>query len=236
MKYMGSKRRIAAELLSVMLPHRTASQCWVEPFVGGANMIEGVEGCRIGSDSNEYLIALLKELQLQTPFNPPFVGEKLYKEIQRNKQNYPAWLVGYAGFNFSFGAKFFGGYRRDVAGGNRDENETKQNRQVLNSLRKQQAKILGVDFYCCSYDLLEIPPHSLIYCDPPYQGTTKYSSTFDSNSFWSWCREMVGGGHTVFVSEYNAPSDFVCVWEKRMSSNLDVSLKDRYRIERLFTL
>lgn len=27
-------------------------------------------------------------------------------------------------------------------------------------------------------------------------------------------------GHTVFVSEYEAPSDFKCVWEGQVSNNL----------------
>ena len=36
---------------------------WVEPFVGGANMIDKVDGKRIGNDSHKHLIALHKALQ-----------------------------------------------------------------------------------------------------------------------------------------------------------------------------
>jgi DNA adenine methylase len=35
----------------------------VEPFVGGANVIDKVQGKRIGGDKNEYVIALFKALQ-----------------------------------------------------------------------------------------------------------------------------------------------------------------------------
>ena len=61
---MGSKNRIAKHILPIMLEHRKEGQYWVEPFVGGANMIDKVEGLRIGNDSHVYLIALLKALQM----------------------------------------------------------------------------------------------------------------------------------------------------------------------------
>ena len=58
MKYMGSKNRIAKEILPIMLKER-GQRTWVEPFVGGANMIDKVQGERIGADLNEYVIAYL---------------------------------------------------------------------------------------------------------------------------------------------------------------------------------
>ena len=59
MKYMGSKNRIAKYILPIMLAKRGSNQYWVEPFVGGANMIDKVSGKRIGSDSNFYTISAL---------------------------------------------------------------------------------------------------------------------------------------------------------------------------------
>ena len=61
MKYMGSKNRIAKHILPIMLEHRTEGMTWVEPFVGGANMIDKVEGKRIGADINFYLIDALSQ-------------------------------------------------------------------------------------------------------------------------------------------------------------------------------
>ena len=60
MKYMGSKNRIAKHILPIMLKDRKEGQYWVEPFVGGANMIDKVEGNRIGADFNESVIKALK--------------------------------------------------------------------------------------------------------------------------------------------------------------------------------
>jgi len=44
MKYMGSKNRIAKHLLPIMLAEceKHNIEKWVEPFVGGANMIDKV--------------------------------------------------------------------------------------------------------------------------------------------------------------------------------------------------
>jgi len=44
MKYMGSKNRIAKHLLPIMLAEceKHGITKWVEPFVGGANMIDKV--------------------------------------------------------------------------------------------------------------------------------------------------------------------------------------------------
>jgi len=113
---MGSKNRIAKYILPIILKDRKPNQWYVEPFCGGCNSLDKVQNPRIGNDSNRYLVALLKELQTQIPVSPPHVGEQEYKDIQKNKEKYPDWLVGYAGFNLSFAAKFFGGYRRDKAG------------------------------------------------------------------------------------------------------------------------
>ena len=230
MKYMGSKNRIARHILPIILKDRKPEQWYVEPFCGGCNSLDKVDNPRIGNDSNRYLVALLKEMQMRVPFTPPHIGEKDYKEIRRNKDKYPDWLVGYVGFNLSFAAKFFGGYCRDKAGVRDYENEAQQNLLV------QQKLLVGVDFCCTDYRNLCIPDSSIIYCDPPYMGTTQYKDKFEHEVFYDWCRDMRRKGHIVFVSEYNMPRDFSCLWEKDVSSNLDVLSKGRRRTEKLFCL
>lgn len=227
MKYMGSKNRIAQHILPIMLAYRRPDQYWVEPFVGGGNMIDKVSGNRIGADINKYLIALLKEMQKDN-FSLPFVGEKEYQDIRNNKENYPDYIVGYAGFQLSFGAKWFGGYRRDKVGIRDYQNEAQQN------LKSQQNMIKDIDFYCCDYMELNIPWHSIVYCDPPYKDTTKYKDNFDHIIFWQWCRDMVVKGHTVFVSEYNAPDDFECIWQKEIVSSLTKDTGRKKAVEKLF--
>jgi len=78
----------------------------------------------------------------------------------------------------------------------------------------------------------EIP--SLIYCDPPYAGTVGYSDkSFNSLQFWKWCRERVSDGHTVFVSEYNAPPDVREVMRIEHSTRVNKGNATK-RVEKLF--
>src|SRR6185312_9008230 len=70
-------------------------------------------------------------------------------------------------------------------------------------------------------------------CDPPYRGTTPYKGGFNSDEFWEWTRKVACKAN-VFVSEYVAPSDFKCVWEKRVTSSLTKDTGSKEGIERLF--
>ena len=66
MRYVGSKRRLAKKLLPIIQQGLKVypKGMYIEPFVGGANMITEVKHhTRIGYDANKYLIALLKEAQ-----------------------------------------------------------------------------------------------------------------------------------------------------------------------------
>ena len=49
---MGSKNRHAKDLLPIILKNRRDDQWYVEPFVGGFNMIDKVPGLRLANDTN----------------------------------------------------------------------------------------------------------------------------------------------------------------------------------------
>lgn len=228
MKYMGSKNRIAKHLLPIMLKERTDGMTWVEPFVGGANMIDKVCGNRIGADLNEYLIEALISIRdciSDLPKNNKEFTEADYKKL-KNSNDYK--YKGYAGFAFSYGGKWLGGWRRDGKGQRDYINESYRN------ALKQTPRLKGVKFVNENYQDLQIPPNSLIYCDPPYAGTTKYKNDFDHKAFWEWCRDKSNDGHTVFISEYNAPDDFVCIWQKEIVSSLTKDTGSKHSVEKLF--
>lgn len=229
MKYMGSKNRIAKDILPLMLKNRKDGQYWVEPFVGGANMIDKVTGNRIGADINKYLIACLDAIA--NGWTPDSLwSESFYNELKNNKDDYSLAMVGYAGFALSYAGKWFGGWCRDSAGKRNYPLEAYKN------AIKQQPKLKGIKFFTSSYNDLDIPSNSIIYCDPPYASTTKYKDDFDHNKFWIWCEQKVKEGHTVYVSEYNAPSNWICIWEKEITSSLTQDTGSKKAKERLFTL
>ena len=74
-------------------------------------------------------------------------------------------------------------------------------------------------------------------CNPPYQGTTEYKDReFDHEQFYEWCREQAKH-NVVFVSEYDAPDDFECVWSQEVKSSLSangVSGGSKKSVEKLF--
>lgn len=235
MKYMGSKARHAKELLPIILKDHTSDMWYVEPFVGGANMIDKVDPLiapkRLGCDVHEYLIALWQAVSKGwTP--PDSFTEEQYNDMRINKDKYPKELVGYVGFALSYSGKWFGGWRRDGAGKRDYVTESYKNahKQFPNliGVHFQNKSVFDIDFTRCG--------KATIYCDPPYSGTTKYKDDFDHERFYIWCRDRHKEGHRVFVSEYSMPDDFKCVWQKEVNSSLTKNTGNKKATEKLFTL
>lgn len=230
MKYMGSKARFAKDLLPIILKDRKPNQPYLEPFAGGMNMIDKVDGIRIANDQHQELMAMWQALIYDNWDPPQLVSEDEYKHIKYNQDEYPKHLVGYVGFN-SFGGKWFAGYRRDKEGKRDYWGEHYRN------ITKQVPKLEGIQLSCQSYLNLKVPKNSIIYCDPPYAATTKYRDKFNHEQFWDWCRQQSKAGHQIFISEYNAPDDFTCIWEKGSKTTFSwhaENLSTKVALERLF--
>lgn len=70
-----------------------------------------------------------------------------------------------------------------------------------------------VEFEWADYKTLSFSD-CLIYCDPPYKNTTKFTGTpeFDTDEFWEVMRKW-SKNNDVYISEYETPNDFECVLE-----------------------
>ena len=71
----------------------------------------------------------------------------------------------------------------------------------------------------------------VVYCDPPYKNTNDYGIKFDSDAFWEWARTR---NYPVYVSEYQAPDDFVSICSKEKRSILNDKSPTAPRTENLF--
>ena len=230
MKYVGSKNRHAKYILPIILNGRTKEQWYVEPFVGGGNMIDKVVGNRLGNDSHEYIIELLKSVG--DGWIPPHtITFEDYTDARLYKDRYKPALLGFIGFGCAYSGKWFGGYARGNDSKGNPRNYANESR---NNLLKQASGLKGIVWKTGSYLDLYIPDRSIIYCDPPYNNTTKYRDSFDHNVFWEWVRVKTKEGHSVFVSEYEAPSDFVCLWEKEVNNSLTKQTGSKKGVEKLF--
>lgn len=227
MRYLGGKYRIAKYIVPHIQAELHDEQWYVEPFAGGMNVMSEVDhDLRIAGDKHPYLIALFKAL-VNSGWEPPdFISEEAYMDVRSNKTKYPGQFVGYVGFN-SFAEKWFAGYPN--GDGSRDR-WAEQKRHLM----KQAERLKGVKFYCSDYASLAIPDNSVIYCDPPYAGTSGYTasvSVFNSQRFWQWAERMGREGNTVFVSEYQAPPDnWSCVWEKEVANSVKRTSKSTERL------
>lgn len=235
MRYVGSKNRISKELAPIIQSYITdETKGYIEPFVGGANMIDKIE-CKnkFGSDIHEELIELLKYIQVLNNKLPSVISEEEYKKVKNNRNNYEKWYVGFVGFCSSFGAKYFGGYARD----GKNDNSGKWSVGAIKNIEKQRKNLQEIKFKCCSYDEINNIKGYVIYCDIPYKGTLKYTTDFDYEKFYEWAKEM-SLYNIVLISEYSMPDDFECIWFKEAKVNLDSNKKandnKNDRIEKLF--
>lgn len=149
---------------------------------------------------------------------PDGISREEYAAVRENKAGFDPWYVGCVGFLASYNGKFFGGYAGTVhtkAGTIRDYyDEAKRN------LQRQAAAFGNISFARFDYRMLGFND-CVIYCDPPYAGTTKYESEFDHSEFWNTMRRW-SENNIVIISEENAPPDFKAIWQgdvKRTQDN-----------------
>lgn len=225
MYYFGGKFRTSTQISSY-INSKIGDRNYIEPFVGGAWVLHKIKARqRHASDICKPLISLYQKLQ--QGWDPPSeVSETEYSLAKQGKLSEE--LEAFIGFGCSFSGKWFGGYARDSSGRNYAKN-------ARNSLLKKRSGLLNVSFTHSSYLDLNIDSESLIYCDPPYSGTTGYPAAgdFDSNTFWNWVRKE-STNSIVLVSEYKAPEDFISVLDMETKTDLRVQGKKEPRIERIF--
>lgn len=239
MRYVGSKNKLAKDLAPIIQSYITeGTKGYLEPFVGGANMIDKIK-CKkkIGCDIHKQLIALLNFAKDNADQLPDRILEDEYKNVQNNKEKFPDWYVGLVGFCASFGAKYFGGYARD----SRDDNSGKWSVGAINNLKKQVPQLQDTEFWNKKFQDLPLDKIKgyVIYCDIPYRGTTKYhTNEFPYDEFYEWVKKA-STYNTVLISEYDMPEDFTCIYSKEVKTLLDSNKSSgndtSTRIEKLFT-
>lgn len=241
MVYQGSKRKLVKYLKPIIEKFlENNDRKYVEPFVGGANLIDYIN-CkeRYGYDINFYLISLLKHFQNNT--NQPYieVSKELWSDVKQHYKNgnvenkYENWFIGYVGFIGSFCGKFFDGYgNREIAP------ERNLIKERYNNLLKQvnQPTFNEIQFETKSFVDLDIS-NSIIYLDPPYTNTRQYNSIkkFDKQLLIDKCKEWNKHNNIILLSELE-PLDndnWVCIWKKDYKYQMGTKAKNDV-VEKLF--
>lgn len=241
MRYLGGKHKIAKHFLPLILAGRKSDQYFVEPFSGGCNVTTKVVGPRMANDMNHYLIAMFKAV-VRGWLPPTYVSAGDYYAIKSSPENYPPELVGFVGVACSFGGKFLDVYARSSRG--HAMRKTTHNVKGRSSYAQEQFNVMqsvkpllkDVVFTSIDYRAMVIPPGSIVYCDPPYVGTSGYKGTgdFDSVAFWAWVRNA-SMYNRVYVSEFKAPKDFKVFWKRDRIDNLNaVNSRQNIVSEKIF--
>ena len=231
MSYLGGKCKNADHIVAVLNSDAYDGMQYLEPFVGYCHVLRRVrnKASYAASDANALLLALLTGVQQNAPL--PEVTRERYDVLRRTDEI--TLERGVAAFTYSFNGKEWGGYTSSYTRrSGRVDDIPGSRRRYYDALRANDT-FKQTRLECRDYRELT-PRDMLIYCDPPYAGTTPYGKrTFDSDEFWEVMRRW-SKNNVVFVSEYTAPDDFVCVASADKKSCVGGGHTQRNRVERLF--
>lgn len=244
MRYLGGKHKIGEEISKKMVklhPPLTVDG-YLEPFCGSLGVFKYMTQYNyktaIASDIQPDLIEMWKQVQNNTIVVPEDVDETEYNRLKLLNNRVPCAKKAMVGFFLSFGGKYFGGFAPKW-----EKKDGKDYLQTLkNGIEKMKPLIQRENVFFQHSSYLEWKPKNMvIYCDPPYKNTEKYTANakhgdFDHDLFWDTMR-LWSKDNYVYVSEQSAPPDFKSLWSHQKKRTLSNNLKNRkVKIEHLYTL
>lgn len=172
------------------------------------------------SDANKLTVGALTLGQSQFRFDLSTLDEGYYYRVKQ-AEALGDGIRGAVAFGLSFGGKEWGGVARPVA----------KYAAAWNRWADRFGALTNVRVALAEYQTLVCEPESIIYCDPPYDGTTGYKTgRFDTQAFWAWCKRIAAEGHKVFVSSEHTPFRLVAEFSRNRNTNGNSS----GRIDRLW--
>lgn len=251
MRYSGSKAKIAKYIIPFIMNELKPGFKYVEPFVGGCNVIDKVDWeNKVGYDNNSYVISLWAAIRLGVAFNiPKEVTEAQYNEMKELAKKgscsvtYPRYMIGYVGNACSYGSAWFNGYAKINL--KRGENHILEAyhgfiKQIRDFKYLHSTYFTTGDYknaFAVETGLGE-NKNVVFYCDPPYKNTKGYKDrNFNHDEFWNIVRAYSKLGIKVFVSEYEAPDDFKCIWSMEKKDGMGTTkcgCKQKIKVEKLF--
>jgi DNA adenine methylase len=224
--YHGGKQRIGLEIaenihiLSTILEDHGRIQIkgYCEPFCGMLGVYRHIPELfedhipklkYKAGDANESVIKMWQSAQ--KGWKPPTLKYSKSKFMQLAGDGKSSAEKGFVGHFYGYMGKYFKPFRNDVS-----ITRIQRSAQRVSQMAQDLSMVL---FSAGGYSQFSHVKNYIIYCDPPYEVQNYYydeknnKQKFDHEAFWNWCRKM-SENNLVFVSEYNAPSDFKLVWEK----------------------
>ena len=192
---------------------RQDGQPYVEPFVGGANVMSRISahGPREGSDLHGSLIDFWRSFQGGwSPPDPEEITREIYDALKEAAMVGPDGIAAmtteeradlvWVGYGCSYGGMWFNGRK-----------STKDIRGSVNTLLKQRAGLADVQFQLHDYRWYEQQGYEdcVVYADPPYQGRDGFEAvgnSFRHDEFWDVMHKLAQKRNTVLVTEATLPA------------------------------
>ena len=213
MQYMGGKHRQAKDIRKIIAELRGDRTRYVEPFTGGGSVLAAVApdfDHAVGADASASLVALWQAV-IFGGWTPPIdMTQDEYNDIRNDET--PSAFRGWAGYGASYQGKYFGGFNGNAT--HRDymaENARGLERKAAILREHPNLTLVHAD-----YTDHTVNADTVVYCDPPYAGTTAYKAAdaFDHEWFWETAHRWSEMGALVLVHEYTAPKWWVPVHTK----------------------
>lgn len=228
MQYFGGKNRIGRQLASVINKY-IGDKDFYSLFTGSGGVEQYIKANnKYYNDLHPFLKILYDELVtgwlptiqecsdlLNVDFNDYYSKEieNFYFSINRRKDLFDIYntrqraYICMIGFSCGYGGKWMNGFAR---------NKTKDNyfKTGINSLQKKLDNDLFNNlrnFTTLDYKTYANIKNAVVYCDPPYDSTTGFTTgKFDNNEFWEFATNL-SKNNIVFISEYKAHENFQAI-------------------------
>jgi DNA adenine methylase len=201
---MGGKHTISKQLTDFIKSQVNPFEYeFYDLFCGSCGIVKNMQEFKkvIANDIEEDLYLFWKD-DFALDFLPNEIEYKLYKQDPN-----PSQKRCFYRFFLSYGGRSWGGYAQRHCNSERDFFQ-----EFKNSYNKIKPMLKNVEFHNKSYLEFDVE-NCVIYCDPPYEGTQGYGSSFNHDEFWDYMKYL-SQKNIVFISCETCPPDFVVVWKK----------------------
>lgn len=239
--YHGGKNRIGKDLsyiiydesILISKEEKRKIRGYCEPFCGMLGVYRHIpelfndnKMMYKAGDINKSVIQMWKEIKKGwRPSNKLITKNKFMKLKYDGKSSAEKGFVGHF---YGYMGKYFQPF---------DFRKTKMSlNNSINNVVSIGEKMRDVDFSSGKYKQFSSLKNYVIYCDPPYEKQSHYYKengehidAFDHREFWEWCRQM-SKNNIIFVSEYNAPKDFIKIWSIKSRTTGKSMIENLYTI------
>lgn len=147
--------------------------------------------------------------------------KEAFTYVKKHKDEFHPWYVGATGYFPTYANKWMESYN--------EYNSPGTFKGSMKNVLKQD--LAGIHLLHGDYKNIPLGKGNVIYCDPPYKHFDYYKMPFDHDEFCDWVR-YASKTNIVYVSEYEMPSDFQCVWQMTITPGINHAAAPRE--EKLF--